>query len=134
MGLVIIIFFLILFTGYRTGLVVSPKLLVIVIVRQTLKVNNPKCYYNARGEELLRKSGLTYTIIRVEGFNNLPGGIQAIEIKQARYKLAYVTVVFCLFFPRGAGIPPELLEAALQLQTGRGQQGNARTSTTPKNL
>lgn len=44
--------------------------------------SNPKCYYNARGEELLRKSGLTYTIIRVEGFNNLPGGVQAIEIKQ----------------------------------------------------
>ncbi|CAM9678446.1 unnamed protein product, partial [Ectocarpus sp. 12 AP-2014] len=51
-------------------------------ILETLKHESPKCYYNARGEELLRKSGLTYTIIRVEGFNNLPGGIQAIEIKQ----------------------------------------------------
>ncbi|CAN0008305.1 unnamed protein product, partial [Scytosiphon promiscuus] len=51
-------------------------------VLENLKEKSPKCYYNARGEELLRKSGLTYTIIRVEGFNNLPGGIQALEIKQ----------------------------------------------------
>lgn len=56
----------------------------IFVCFQNLKETRPKCFYNARGEELLRKSGLTYTIIRVEGFNNLPGGIQAIEIKQAR--------------------------------------------------
>lgn len=49
---------------------------------QKLRINNSKCYYNARGEELLRQSGLTYTIIRVEGFNNLPGGVQAVEVKQ----------------------------------------------------
>ena len=51
---------------------------------------------------MLRKSGLTYTIIRVEGFNNLPGGIQAIEIKQVRTanKVAsFVTSAFCCFIP-----------------------------------
>lgn len=49
---------------------------------QSLKSKSPKCYYSARGEDLLRKSGLTYTIIRVGGFNNAPGGLQAIEVKQ----------------------------------------------------
>ena len=67
------------------------RLYVVFLFRQTLKNDNPKCYYNARGEELLRKSGLTYTIIRVEGFNNLPGGIQAIEIKQVRNCLLYTS-------------------------------------------
>lgn len=61
-----------------------PPLTVSFALTQKLRINNPKCYYNARGEELLRQSGLTYTIIRVEGFNNLPGGVQAVEVKQVR--------------------------------------------------
>eukprot|EP00903_Cladosiphon_okamuranus_P020819 g19121.t1 len=80
-------------------------------VLESLKDKSPKCYYNARGEELLRKSGLTYTIIRVEGFNNLPGGIQALEIKQdpenvtkvSRADAAEITVQ-CLLDPRACNL------------------------------
>ncbi|CAN0074345.1 unnamed protein product, partial [Hapterophycus canaliculatus] len=80
-------------------------------VPQNLKEKSPKCYYNARGEELLRKSGLTYTIIRVEGFNNLPGGIQALEIKQASENVSKVSradaaeiTVQCLLDPRACNL------------------------------
>eukprot|EP00612_Vaucheria_litorea_P005911 CAMPEP_0171460514 /NCGR_PEP_ID=MMETSP0945-20130129/5352_1 /TAXON_ID=109269 /ORGANISM="Vaucheria litorea, Strain CCMP2940" /LENGTH=487 /DNA_ID=CAMNT_0011986717 /DNA_START=121 /DNA_END=1584 /DNA_ORIENTATION=- len=41
-----------------------------------------KAYNSALGENVLRKSGLTYTIVRVAGYNNAPGGIQAVKIQQ----------------------------------------------------
>ncbi|CAN0144422.1 unnamed protein product [Ascophyllum nodosum] len=80
-------------------------------ILENLKVKNSKCYYNARGEELLRQSGLTYTIIRIEGFNNLPGGVQALEIKQdpegvglvSRADAAEITVQ-CLLDPRACNL------------------------------
>ncbi|CAM9823965.1 unnamed protein product [Chrysoparadoxa australica] len=73
---------------------------------------NPKAFYCAAGEEALRNSGLAYTIVRVESFNNAPGGVQAVNIQQgledyisdiARADVADICVS-CLLDPSAANL------------------------------
>lgn len=80
-------------------------------VLNKLKEANAKAYWSALGENALRKSGLTYTIVRVNKFNNAPGGIQAIKIQQDQEGVADISradvaeiCVSCLLDPRACNL------------------------------
>ncbi|CAM9128472.1 unnamed protein product [Discosporangium mesarthrocarpum] len=78
---------------------------------EALRTTSPKDYHCARAEEVLRKSGLSYTIVRVGGFNNAPGGVQAIQIKQDAENIGRIAradaaeiIVQCLLDPRACNV------------------------------
>ncbi|CAM9900743.1 unnamed protein product, partial [Phaeothamnion confervicola] len=58
---------------------------------EPLRTSDPKAYVSARGEKVLRESGLTYTIVRIKGYNNAPGGIQAIRLQQDKQDLGLIS-------------------------------------------
>eukprot|EP00611_Tribonema_gayanum_P023340 TRINITY_DN488_c3_g1_i2.p1 TRINITY_DN488_c3_g1~~TRINITY_DN488_c3_g1_i2.p1 ORF type:complete len:550 (-),score=184.32 TRINITY_DN488_c3_g1_i2:320-1969(-) len=76
-----------------------------------LQARDKKAYWSAMGENALRKSGLTYTIVRVAGFNNAPGGIQAIKMQQDQDGVGLISradaaeiCVSCLLDPRACNL------------------------------
>lgn len=49
-------------------------------------------YYKYRGEEILKNSGLSYTIVRVSGFNEVPSGeASTIDLKQSNDEMMAVS-------------------------------------------
>eukprot|EP00638_Chattonella_subsalsa_P000646 CAMPEP_0117754408 /NCGR_PEP_ID=MMETSP0947-20121206/12813_1 /TAXON_ID=44440 /ORGANISM="Chattonella subsalsa, Strain CCMP2191" /LENGTH=534 /DNA_ID=CAMNT_0005573495 /DNA_START=78 /DNA_END=1682 /DNA_ORIENTATION=- len=70
-----------------------------------------EAYWKAMGESVCRNSGLTYTIIRVSGYNNAPGNYNPITVKQDQEGLEPVSradvaeiVVQSLLDPRACNL------------------------------
>jgi len=68
-------------------------------------------YWKAMGENVCRNSGLTYTIVRVSGYNNAPGNYQSVSVQQYQEGLEPVSradvaeiVVQCLLDPKACNL------------------------------
>ncbi|CAJ1940585.1 unnamed protein product [Cylindrotheca closterium] len=77
-------------------------------------------YYKYRGEEILKKSGLSYTIVRVYGFNEDPSGeVGTIELKKSNQQMSAVSRAEVAQVCVGALLDPNALNKSVCMSKRR---------------
>mmetsp|Transcript_30723 Transcript_30723/g.73717 ORF Transcript_30723/g.73717 Transcript_30723/m.73717 type:complete len:771 (-) Transcript_30723:65-2377(-) len=77
-------------------------------------------YYKYRGEEILKKSGISYTIVRVSGFNEDPSGeVSTIDLKKSNQQMSPVSRAEVAQVCVGALLDPKALNKSVYMSKKR---------------
>jgi len=77
-------------------------------------------YFKYRGEEILKKSGLSYTIVRVSGFNEDPSGeVSTIDLRKSNHQMSPVSRAEVAQVCVGALLDPNALNKSVYISKKR---------------
>jgi hypothetical protein len=84
--------------------------------------SSEETYYKYRGEEILKNSGLSYTIVRVSGFNELPSGeASTIDLSQSNDEVMPVSRAEAAQVCASALLDPNALNKSLYISKAKRQ-------------